>query len=107
MRSSPMKILPLVTLSRPASIRNVVVFPQPDGPSNTTNSPSPISSERSSTNFTSPNDLLTFSNRTVMLTFDQIDKLRWTESPRSLRSAFHAAKRQSPHQVPLHCERED
>src|SRR3954447_15010088 len=35
--------------SRPATIRNAVVFPQPDGPTRTRNSPSRISSERSLT----------------------------------------------------------
>ena len=36
---SPKNISPPVTVSRPEIIRNVVVFPQPDGPSRTTNSP--------------------------------------------------------------------
>src|SRR5687767_13249304 len=53
---------PLVTDSSPASIRSVVVLPQPDGPSSTTNSPSSISSVRSSTTCTCPNVLLTFRN---------------------------------------------
>lgn len=37
-----MRIDPLVTVSRPAIIRNVVVFPQPDGPSSATSSPGSI-----------------------------------------------------------------
>src|SRR5687767_8230753 len=53
---------PLVTDSSPASIRSVVVLPQPDGPSSTTNSPSSISSVRSSTTCTRPKVLLTFRN---------------------------------------------
>jgi hypothetical protein len=35
--------------SSPATIRNAVVFPQPDGPTSTRNSPSRASSERSYT----------------------------------------------------------
>src|ERR1044072_7953348 len=57
-----MKISPEETFSRPASIRNVVVFPQPDGPSSTTNSPSRISSDRSSTTRVPPKCLLTLRN---------------------------------------------
>ncbi len=36
----PMAIVPSVMLSRPATIRSAVVFPQPDGPTSTMNSPS-------------------------------------------------------------------
>ena len=36
---SPMRIVPLVGYSSPASMRNVVVLPQPEGPSRLTNSP--------------------------------------------------------------------
>ena len=39
-----MRISPEVTSSRPAIIRSRVDFPQPDGPTRMTNSPSPISS---------------------------------------------------------------
>src|SRR3954447_12986043 len=46
---SPKMISPLVTGSRPASIRNVVVLPQPDGPTRTRNSPLATSKEVSST----------------------------------------------------------
>ena len=42
---SRMRMVPLVTASRPATIRSVVDFPQPDGPTMTTNSPSPIFNE--------------------------------------------------------------
>src|SRR5262249_30083247 len=41
--SPPMKISPSVMSSSPAIIRNVVVFPQPDGPTRTTNSLSEMS----------------------------------------------------------------
>src|SRR5450432_2172530 len=39
------RICPLVGSSKPATIRSVVVFPQPDGPSSEKNSPRPMSSE--------------------------------------------------------------
>src|SRR5512133_479907 len=50
----PIWIPPSVTSSRPAIIRNSVDLPQPDGPTRTTNSPSSISSDTSSTATTSP-----------------------------------------------------
>src|SRR3954447_20502652 len=45
MSRSPMKILPLLTSSSPASIRRVVDLPHPEGPTRTMNSPSSISNE--------------------------------------------------------------
>src|SRR6266508_1802177 len=39
---SPIRIVPRVMLSRPATIRRAVVFPHPDGPTRTMNSPSPV-----------------------------------------------------------------
>src|SRR3954447_12209496 len=50
---SPIEILPSVISSRPATMRSAVVFPQPEGPTRTTNSPSRISSDRSCTACTS------------------------------------------------------
>ena len=47
--SSPIVIVPEVSSSRPAMQRSVVVLPQPDGPSMTNSSPSPISRSSSST----------------------------------------------------------
>ena len=46
---SPMMISPEVGCSKPAIIRKVVVFPQPDGPNKVVNEPSGINSDRSST----------------------------------------------------------
>ena len=43
MSRSPMKIFPALISSSPASIRRVVDFPQPEGPTSTMNSPSAIS----------------------------------------------------------------
>src|SRR4249920_3912731 len=44
-----MKTDPASTSSRPASIRNAVVFPEPDGPTSTMNSPSAMSRSSAST----------------------------------------------------------
>ena len=40
---SPMTTLPFVITSSPATMRSAVVFPQPDGPTSTMNSPSTMS----------------------------------------------------------------
>src|ERR671918_683164 len=45
----PMRISPSVTSSSPATMRSEVVFPQPDGPTRTTNSASPTSRSSSLT----------------------------------------------------------
>ena len=68
-----MLMLPLSTLSSPASILNAVVLPQPDGPTSTTNSELAMSSERSSTAVTSPKRLTTCSNRTPAIAYPLID----------------------------------
>src|ERR1051326_2665861 len=39
---SPMRMVPALTVSSPATMRSVVDLPQPDGPTRTRNSPSPI-----------------------------------------------------------------
>ena len=44
---SPIRSVPLVTCSSPASNRSSVDFPQPDGPTNTISSPSAIRSVQS------------------------------------------------------------
>ncbi len=46
---SPMRTVPCVISSSPATMRRAVVFPQPDGPTNTMNSASPISRLKSAT----------------------------------------------------------
>src|SRR5262252_8870548 len=53
-----MRISPEVGSSKPAIMRRVVVLPHPDGPTNTTNSPSSITKFRFLTASTAPNDLL-------------------------------------------------
>src|SRR5215204_3198900 len=60
---SPIKTLPSVMSSRPAIIRRAVDFPQPDGPTKTTNSPSGISRFILSTATTSSPKTLVTSSR--------------------------------------------
>ena len=55
-----MLIAPEVGVSKPASMRKRVVFPQPEPPSRQNSSPAKISSDTSSTAFTAPNDFVTF-----------------------------------------------
>ena len=43
------RISPVLGVSRPPTIRMTVVLPQPDGPTNTTNSPSEMASDSGST----------------------------------------------------------
>src|ERR1044071_9333248 len=52
--SSPIQTSPLVASSRPAAMRSTVVFPEPDGPTTTMNSPSAISRSSESTTFVPP-----------------------------------------------------
>src|SRR5690242_21074624 len=56
-RSSDL-ISPALGSSKPATMRSVVVLPQPDGPTSTTNSPSSIARLTLFTAATAPNDLL-------------------------------------------------
>src|SRR5438034_235638 len=62
-------IRPSSGTSKPAIIRSVVVLPQPLGPSNEKNSPSPIETETSSTAVTPPKRLLTPSTAIPALPF--------------------------------------
>jgi len=50
---SPIEIEPSLGFSKPATSRSAVVLPQPDGPTRIRNSPSAISSDRSSSATTS------------------------------------------------------
>src|SRR5689334_5415256 len=80
-----MRMSPDVTLSSPASMRNVVVLPQPDGPSSTMNSPSRTSSARSLTTHAPPNVFVTLRNSIPI-------------------SALHCSHRQSAHEILLQRE---
>src|SRR5882762_4817330 len=61
---SPIRMRPYEGRSRPASMRSVVVLPQPDGPTRTMNSPASTVRFRSSTAASAPNSLYTPSNLT-------------------------------------------
>src|ERR1044071_7618001 len=80
-----MKMSPDVTLSSPASMRNVVVLPQPDGPSSTMNSPSRTSSAKSLTTHAPPNVFVTLRNSIPI-------------------SALHCSHRQPAHEILLQRE---
>src|SRR6202035_3979295 len=56
---SPIEIVPEVMFSSPASIRNKVDLPQPDGPTNTTKAPSSIGIETPCRTSKPPNDFRT------------------------------------------------
>src|SRR6266849_3789145 len=56
---SPIEIVPEVLFSRPASFRNRVDLPQPEGPSRTTNSPSSIGIDTPCKTSKLPNDFRT------------------------------------------------
>src|ERR1700756_6019805 len=56
---SPLEIVPEVMFSSPASIRNSVDLPQPDGPTSTTNAPSSIGTVTPCRTSNPPNDFLT------------------------------------------------
>ena len=57
--SVPMTMRPALGSSRPATIRSVVVLPQPEGPSRAKNDPDGIVKVRSSTALKLPNRLVT------------------------------------------------
>src|SRR3954453_13676532 len=59
MSSSPSRIRPSVGFSRPATMRSVVVLPQPEGPSRAKNEPAGTVSGRWSTEAKTPNRLVT------------------------------------------------
>src|ERR1700743_565382 len=61
---SPIEIRPPLFCSSPATIRNVVVLPQPEGPSSVTNSPSLTRRSTLLTAVKSPKLRLTFSRTT-------------------------------------------
>ena len=52
--SPPMRIGPSLAISSPAIRRNVVVLPQPDGPSSVTSVPGSMVKDTSSTAVTAP-----------------------------------------------------
>src|SRR5215213_5806419 len=60
-------IWPDVRSTRPATMRSVVVFPHPDGPSNVTNSPSAMSARKLSTATVDPYRFVTSSTWTRVI----------------------------------------
>src|SRR5262245_36116383 len=81
-----MLMVPLVGKSNPASMRKIVVLPQPDGPSRLTNSPWSISRSRSLTASSDPNAL---------------QSLEMEMPAMSSRSALAAARGEAARQVAL------
>src|SRR5215217_1846870 len=67
---SPIEMVPEVMFSRPASIRNKVDLPQPEGPTSTTNSPSSIGIDTPCKTSKLPNDF-----RTSRICTDDINSL--------------------------------
>src|SRR6476620_2447058 len=63
--SSPIHTSPVVAWSSPAAIRSTVVLPEPDGPTTTMNSPSPISRLRPSTAWVPPGKIFVSSRKSI------------------------------------------
>src|SRR6266478_377756 len=78
---SPIEIVPEVMFSSPASIRNKVDLPQPEGPTSTTKAPSSIGIDTPCKTSKPPNDF-----RTSRICTDDIDFL-----PNTLPPAVNAA----------------
>src|SRR4029453_6704219 len=77
---------PSVGVSKPASMRNSVVLPHPDGPSSAKNSACAMSSVRAPTAVTAPKCLLTASKRTTSC----VSALVFAASPSAIDSSFRA-----------------
>src|SRR6476660_5973321 len=73
---SPMEIVPEVMFSSPASIRNKVDLPQPEGPTRTTNAPSSIGIDTPCRTSKPPNDF-----RTSRICTDDIHALHDSDEP--------------------------
>src|SRR5437667_10755162 len=102
---SPIEISPAVISSRPATIRSVVDFPQPDGPASTTNSLSRMWTFTSFTAWTSSYFLFrSFINTCAMSILPQ-----WVPRSRELRALGRLALDGAgePGDVILHEERVD
>src|SRR5215210_2666334 len=85
---SPINTLPPLMSSRPAIIRRAVDFPQPEGPTKTTNSPSGISRFILSTAITSSPKTLVTSSRVTSAIHLLLPSTRTHRSPRCLPSTF-------------------
>src|SRR5215210_6318910 len=85
---SPINTLPPLMSSRPAIIRRAVDFPQPEGPTKTTNSPSGISRFILSTAITSSPKTLVTSSRVTSAIHFLLPSTRTHHFPRCLPSTF-------------------
>src|SRR5437762_13345754 len=102
---APMRMSPLVTSSRPAIIRSVVVLPQPEGPTRTRNSWSRTVRSIPATARTSPNRFSTRSRTTSAMrespqslvarpgTWDQGLRTRLLDRTKFLLRLFHGGAR--------------
>src|SRR5690242_13792648 len=70
----PISIWPPVTVSSPATMRNSVDFPQPDGPSRTRNSPSAMRQSMPWITCISPYDFLTLARFTSAMSLLRLDQ---------------------------------
>src|SRR5688500_18962305 len=95
MRAPSTRISPALIFSRPATMRSAVDFPHPDGPTRIRNSPSPTSSERSSTAITPASPL--FGGNT----FDTCSNVTW-----ATRSSLQALGRDAADEPPLRQQEE-
>src|SRR5436309_14502135 len=94
---SPIRSRPEVMSSSPATHRNAVVLPQPDGPTRTRNSPSSISRFRSSTAVTSGEYLfVTWSKVTVAMRAPMLLRERLGAKTLEMRDELLALRHQ-PH----------
>src|SRR5215210_9304444 len=82
---SPIEIVPEVMFSSPASIRNNVDLPQPEGPTRTTNAPSSIGTLTPCRTSNPPNDF-----RTSRICTDAIHFLRVSRHRRAKPSVLFA-----------------
>src|SRR5688572_304685 len=87
---SPMRTVREVMTSSPAIMRRVVLLPQPDGPTSTTNSRSATARSTESTAFTPPgNTLVTCSRSTRAIGQSSVRAARLKASAALLRSLAH------------------
>src|ERR1700755_2780364 len=92
---SPIEMRPPVFCSRPATMRKVVVLPQPDGPSSVTNSPSLTRRSTPLTAANSPKLRLTFSRTTFDIA--SFPNASQRADPRLDHLELHPAEQQHEH----------
>src|ERR1051326_1256454 len=101
--SPPTTILPELIFSSPATIRSAVDFPQPEGPTRIRNSPSPTSSDRSSTATMGPGKTFVTFSKTTSVTASSLQALRRDAAHEvALRGDEQDQHRQHAHDVAGH-----